>query len=88
MGRYAARRALQLIPVFFGATLLIFAMVYLIPGDPVRALFGERAVSEETLEALRDRYNLNDPFLTQYGKYMGVVPDGEDFIRAGAHRHD
>lgn len=78
MGRYAARRLLQLIPVFFGSTLLIFAMVYLIPGDPVRALFGERQVSEETLETLRDRYNLNDPFLVQYGKYMGVIPDGEE----------
>lgn len=78
MGRYAARRSVQLIPVFFGATLLIFAMVYLIPGDPVRALFGERQVSEETLDALRERYNLDDPFLVQYGKYMGVVPDQQD----------
>lgn len=78
MGRYAARRLLQLIPVFFGATLLIFAMVYLIPGDPVRALFGERQVSPATLETLRERYNLNDPFLVQYGKYMGIVPDGEE----------
>jgi len=78
MGRYVARRLLQLIPVFFGSTLLIFAMVYLIPGDPVRALFGERQVSEETLETLRDRYNLNDPFLVQYGKYMGVIPDGAE----------
>jgi oligopeptide transport system permease protein len=78
MGRYAARRLLQLIPVLFGSTLLIFAMVYLIPGDPVRALFGERQVSEQTLESLRDRYNLDDPFLVQYGKYMGVVPDEED----------
>lgn len=78
MGRYAARRLLQLIPVFVGATLLIFAMVYVIPGDPVRALFGERQVSQTTLDSLRDRYNLNDPFLVQYGKYMGVVPDDPD----------
>jgi oligopeptide transport system permease protein len=78
MGRYVARRLLQLIPVFFGATLLIFAMVYLIPGDPVRALFGERQVSETTLDTIRERYNLDDPFLVQYGKYMGVIPDGEE----------
>lgn len=78
MGRYAARRLLQLIPVFFGSTLLIFAMVYLIPGDPVRALFGERQVPEATLETIRERYNLNDPFLVQYGKYMGFIPDGEE----------
>jgi oligopeptide transport system permease protein len=78
MGRYAARRLLQLIPVFFGATLLIFAMVYLIPGDPIRALFGERPVPAATVESLRERFNLDDPFLVQYGKYMGVVPDGEE----------
>lgn len=78
MGRYAARRMLQLIPVFFGATLLLYAMVYLIPGDPVRALFGERRVSENTLNEIRERYNLNDSFMVQYGKYMGVWPDEED----------
>jgi ABC-type dipeptide/oligopeptide/nickel transport system permease component len=78
MGRYVARRVLQLIPVFFGATLILFAMVYVIPGDPVRALFGERQVSDVTLNELRDRYNLNDPFLVQYAKYMGFMPDEED----------
>jgi len=78
MGRYVARRLLQMIPVFFGSTLLIFAMVYLIPGDPIRALFGERQVSQTTLDTLRDRYNLDDPFLVQYGKYMGVIPDGDE----------
>jgi ABC-type dipeptide/oligopeptide/nickel transport system permease component len=78
MGRYAARRLLQLIPVFFGATFILFAMVYVIPGDPVRALFGERQVSESTLAELRDRYNLDDPFLVQYAKYMGFMPDEED----------
>jgi ABC-type dipeptide/oligopeptide/nickel transport system permease component len=78
MGRYAARRLLQLIPVFFGATFILYAMVYAIPGDPVRALFGERQVAEATLTELRDRYNLDDPFVVQYGKYMGVIPD-DDF---------
>ncbi len=78
MGRYTARRLLQLIPVFFGATLLIFFIVNVIPGDPVRALFGERQVPETTLDEIRDRYNLNDPFPIQYGKYMGLLPDGEE----------
>ena len=36
MGRYVARRLLQMIPVFIGTTLLIFFMVYALPGDPVR----------------------------------------------------
>ena len=37
MGRYVIRRLLQMIPVFIGTTLLIFFMVYALPGDPVRA---------------------------------------------------
>jgi ABC-type dipeptide/oligopeptide/nickel transport system permease component len=78
MGRYTARRVLQMIPVFLGATLLLYAMVYLIPGDPIRALFGERQVAESTIVELRNRYNLDDPFFVQYGKYMGLVPDDED----------
>lgn len=78
MGRYLMRRFLQFIPVFFGATFLIFFMVFALPGDPVRALFGDRPVSASTLEAIRDEYNLEDPFFVQYGKYMGVLPDEDD----------
>lgn len=70
MGRYTARRLLQLIPVFFGATLLVYLLVFLLPGDPIRALAGDRPISEGTLNVLRERYNLNDPFLVQYGKYI------------------
>jgi oligopeptide transport system permease protein len=71
--RYALRRLLQSIPVFFGATFLIFVLVYALPGDPVRALFGERLVSPATVAAIRDQYNLNDPLLVQYAKYIGGV---------------
>lgn len=77
MGRYILRRALQLIPVFFGATFLIFAMVFMIPGDPIRALSGERPLAETTQQALRDRYNLDDPFPVQYAKYIGNVFQGD-----------
>ncbi|MGI9017806.1 MAG: ABC transporter permease [Euzebya sp.] len=71
MGRYIARRLLQFIPVFFGATFIIFAAVYLLPGDPIRALAGERALPEQIQATLRERYNLDDPFLVQYFKYIG-----------------
>lgn len=73
MLRYTLRRLLQSIPVFFGATFLIFALVYALPGDPIRALFGDRSVSPSTINALRERYNLNDPLLVQYAKYIGGV---------------
>jgi oligopeptide transport system permease protein len=77
VGRYIARRVLQFIPVFFGATFLIYALVFAIPGDPVRALFGDRPVSESTLTALRAEYNLNDPLPVQYGKYIAGLAQGD-----------
>ncbi len=77
MGTYVARRLLQMIPVFIGATLLVFFMVFAIPGDPIQAMAGERRLSEATLTAIQDRYNLNDPFLLQYLKYIGGVLTGD-----------
>jgi peptide/nickel transport system permease protein/oligopeptide transport system permease protein len=82
MGRYLIRRLLQFIPVFFGATFLIFVMVWAIPGDPIRALAGDRFLPEQVRQELRDRYHLDDPLPVQYGKYMGGVFQGdfgEDF---------
>ncbi len=77
MGRYLVRRILLFIPVFIGATFLIFALVFLIPGDPIRALAGDRQMSQSTLEALRDRYNLDEPFLKQYGLYVSDIVQGD-----------
>ncbi|WP_370324420.1 ABC transporter permease [Euzebya sp.] len=77
MGRYIIRRLLQFIPVFFGATLLIFTLVFLIPGDPIRALAGERPLPENVQAELRDQYDLDDPFFVQYAKYMGFMQDDD-----------
>jgi oligopeptide transport system permease protein len=77
MGRYLIRRTLQIIPVFVGTTFIIFALVFAIPGDPIRALAGERPLAESTYQQLRDRYNLDDPLLVQYGKYMGGLVQGD-----------
>ena len=77
MGRYLIRRLLQFIPVFFGATLLIFIMVWAIPGDPIAALAGDRVLPDQVREQIRDRYNLDDPLIVQYGKYMGGVFQGD-----------
>ncbi len=77
MGRYLIRRLLQFIPVFIGATLLIFTMVFALPGDPIRALAGEKPMSESVRERLTDEYNLNDPLPVQYVKYVGGVVRGD-----------
>lgn len=77
MGRYLVRRILQFVPVFFGATFLIFVMVWAIPGDPIRALAGDRVMAQSVQTELRSRYNLDDPLVVQYGKYIGNVFHGD-----------
>lgn len=73
MLRYIGRRLLQTIPVFFGATFLIFALVYLMPGDPVAALGGDRGLDPAVQERIRAEYNLDQPFIIQYLLYIKGV---------------
>ena len=82
MTRFIIRRLLLTIPVLIGASLLIYAMVYALPGDPVRALAGDRPLSPAVQAQIRADYNLDDPFAVQYGKYLwGLLHGnfGEDF---------
>ena len=67
---YIGRRVLQMIPVFLGATLLIYAMVFLLPGDPIAALAGDKALSPGVAQQLRERYHLDLPFYQQYLLYL------------------
>lgn len=70
MLRYIGRRLLQMIPVFFGATLLIYALVFLMPGDPVEALGGDRGLTDAARARIEAEYNLDQPFLIQYLLYI------------------
>ncbi|MFE6923996.1 ABC transporter permease [Nocardia sp. NPDC057663] len=70
MAWYILRRLLQMIPVFLGATLLIYAMVFLIPGDPINALAGEKPLTPAAEAALRAQYHLDQPFIVQYLLYL------------------
>ncbi|ALX66644.1 ABC transporter permease [Microbacterium sp. XT11] len=74
---YILRRLLQVIPVFFGATLLIYFLVFAMPGDPILALFGDRTPNPALVEALREQYHLNDPFIVQYWYYISGVFQGD-----------
>jgi oligopeptide transport system permease protein len=76
MGRYIARRLLLTIPVLLGASFLIFAMVYALPGDPIRALGGDRPLAPAVVAELRARFHLNDPLWLQYVKYLGDILQG------------
>ena len=70
---YILRRIVQVIPVFIGATLLIYFMVFGMPGDPIAALFGDKQPSPQLLEQLRERYLLDQPFIVQYLHYLGGI---------------
>ncbi|MGQ4386983.1 ABC transporter permease [Streptomyces sp. SAS_270] len=76
MGRYVIRRLLQMIPVFIGATLLIFLMVYVM-GDPIAGLCGDRQCDPATAAQLRKEYNLDENWFFQYLHYMGKVFTGD-----------
>ena len=77
MARYVARRLLLALPVLIGASFLIFAMVFALPGDPIRALAGDRPLAPAVQAALRDEYNLDDPLVVQYVKYLGALVQGD-----------
>ncbi|MBI0377554.1 ABC transporter permease, partial [Streptomyces albiflaviniger] len=70
MGRYVARRLLQMIPVFIGTTLIIFLMVHVLPGDPIRAMWGDKAADPAQVASLRHEFGLDQPLWKQYIDYM------------------
>ncbi|MER6570132.1 ABC transporter permease [Streptomyces sp. NPDC001093] len=76
MGRYVARRLLQMIPVFIGSTLLIFLMVNVM-GDPIAGLCGERACDPATAAQLKREFGLDKPLWQQYATYMGHLFTGD-----------
>lgn len=76
MGRLLGRRLLELVPVFFGVLLVVFAINHLIPGDPALVMLGERA-NPEAVERLRKELGLNDPLPIQFFGYLGRAVRGD-----------
>lgn len=77
MAWYIGRRILQAIPVLLGSTLLIYAMVFAMPGDPIVALFGEKPVSEAVRSQIEQQYNLDKPFFVQWLLFLGNAAQGD-----------
>lgn len=77
MAGYIVRRLLQAIPVFLGTTFLIYFMVFAMPGDPIVALFGDKTPPPQVIEALRERYHLDQPFIVQYLLFLGGIFRGD-----------
>ncbi|MFW6203650.1 MAG: ABC transporter permease [Actinomycetota bacterium] len=76
MTRYVVRRLLQSAVVLLGVSILVFAVIHLVPGDPVRLALGTR-FDPETYEALRERAGLDQPLLTQYVNWIGSAVQGD-----------
>ena len=72
MGQYIARRTLLAVPVLIGILFITFALARLIPGDPCRAVLGERA-TDEICDAFMERNGLNEPIPVQFGLYLKQV---------------
>ncbi len=80
MLKYILRRLLQLIPTLFLVSVVVFLMVRIIPGDPITLLYGVSegaGASEETIEAMREYYGLNDPLIVQYLRWITGIFKGD-----------
>lgn len=77
MFAFLARRLGLLIPTFFGVTLLTFALIRLIPGDPVEVMMGERRIDPELHAQAMERLGLNKPLYQQYVDYIGRLAHGD-----------
>lgn len=70
MLKYVIKRILLLIPVLLGVSLVIFTIMYFVPGDPAKVILGTANVTEEMLEAKRLELGLYDPFIIQFGRFL------------------
>jgi oligopeptide transport system permease protein len=77
MAGYILRRVLQIIPVFIGTTLLIYFLVFALPGDPLLALFGDKTPNAAVLARLSAQYHLDQPFFVQYWYYITGIFRGD-----------
>ncbi|MCA1178519.1 MULTISPECIES: dipeptide ABC transporter permease DppB [unclassified Pantoea] len=77
MLQFILRRLGLVIPTFIGITLLTFAFVHLIPGDPVLIMAGERGISPERHAQLMAQFGLDQPMWKQYITYINGVLHGD-----------
>ena len=72
-------RLLQMVIVLIGISIFTFLLTYLSPGDPVRNMYTSAGImpTEELIQATRDEMGLNDPFVTQYLRWIGNCFKGD-----------
>lgn len=77
MLKYIGKRLLMMIPVLLGVIFIVFSLIEITPGDPVRLMLGDSAREEDVI-AMREELGLDDPFLVKFGRYVtGLVTRGD-----------
>lgn len=77
MIRFVLRRLGMVIPTFIGITILAFALIHLIPGDPIEVMMGERGVDPQMHAEALHRLGLDEPLPWQYLHYVGRALQGD-----------
>ncbi|WP_066290578.1 ABC transporter permease [Bacillus sp. FJAT-29937] len=73
---YTVRRVFSLIPVLFGMTLIVFAIIHAIPGNPAQIILGQRA-TKESIAVLTKELGLDRPWYLQYFEYLNNLLHGD-----------
>jgi peptide/nickel transport system permease protein len=76
MAKYIVRRLIGAIPVLLGLSIVLFAFVHLLPGDPATAILGQHATAER-IATMRKYLGLDDPLYVQYLGYLGHLLQGD-----------
>lgn len=76
MTGFVVRRVLQALLALLGVSIVVFALMHLVPGDPVRTALGTR-FDQQTYEALRARAGLDQPIVVQYVQWLGAAVTGD-----------
>ena len=77
MWSYIIRRLLVMIPIMFGVAFLIFAAMYIIPGDAVDSMLADSGASAADLARIREQMGLDDPFYIQFFRFVKAISTGD-----------
>ncbi|MES2969715.1 MAG: ABC transporter permease [Pseudomonadota bacterium] len=80
MAAYLIRRLIQSALILLGVSFVTFFLLFVLPADPVRQIAG-RSATPATVESIRQQLGLDQPFIVQYGRYLGGLVQG-DFGRS------
>ena len=80
------KRLATLIPTLLGVTVAAFALIRLIPGDPIEIMVGERRLDPAAHAALMQQLGLDQPLWQQYARYLGQLQGHQEPDRHGRHQ--